>query len=375
VASLSPFTALDRRLIVGFLFGALVPAFGATHLVVNWSRAERQRLAVEWARQGSQDLSSQPRAAVSDFETALAYAPDSFPTRLSLAKALLAAGRRDEARAQFATLSFQQPANGEINLELARIAAADRDVTAAVRYYDAAIDGTWAGSAIAARRSARLELARWLIANSQPVRAQAELIAVLDDLPQDPAMMTDVGGLLLQAGASNRALDLFEKTLRIDPNNGRAALLAGRIEFDEGNMRAARGYLERAAARGALDEQGRDMLDVSAQVLALDPFAAGIGARGRLDRARRALTIAEARLNRCELAAAPPEATRASIADLAARVEALAKSDARNARDPDFIDAAMGAAFDIERLPREVCGPDSAGDRALAAIATQHNWR
>src|SRR5262249_11403329 len=76
------------------------------------------------------------------------------------------------------------------------------DLVDAVRFYHGAIDGAWEeGGAAAARRDARLELVRLLLNSGQNLRAQAELIALVGDLPPDATLITDVGDLLVEAGA------------------------------------------------------------------------------------------------------------------------------------------------------------------------------
>ena len=362
---------MDRRIVTGVLVGALAPAFVLTHTAVDRYRNRRLNLAAEWSARGTADLPAHPETAVTDFETALAFGPDRTSDRFFLAKALIASNRHGEANAQLETLLVDEPAKGEINLELARLAAAATDVTAAIRYYDAAIDGTWDANGTESRRQVRLEFARWLAAHGQPGLAQAQLIALADDLPPDPVQMTSVAELLADTGATGRALSLLRKALELSPSNSAASALAGEIEFRNGNVRAARADLAAAASHGALDDRAKDALDVSERVLALDPYASGIGSRSRLDRIRRAFMTAEARMNRCE-SAPSGSPVRARIDALTPRVSEIAKQEARGAdRDPDFMDTAMAVVFDVERLPSDACGGDTADDRALALLANQ----
>src|SRR4051812_47525381 len=197
--------ALDRRIVMGVVLAATVPAFALTQLIVNRYRDQRQRLSLEWSARGQQQLAAEPSAAVTDFLTALSFG-DRTSDRFLLAKALVGAGRPAEARAQLASLIVEDPGNSDVNLELARIAASEGDVDASVRYYHAAVDGVWRVNPMAARRQARIELARLLMGHGQQVRAQAELIALIDELPPDARIITDVGNLLVDAGAYARAL-------------------------------------------------------------------------------------------------------------------------------------------------------------------------
>ena len=256
----------DRRVILGVVVVALAPAFIVTQSIVNRYHAQRHDLAIEWSSRGEQDLLRNPADAVADFRAALSYSSDRPEDRLRLSQALIAANRPVEARAHLLTLWAEEPGNGPINFALARLAAADGDVAGAVRYYHAAIDGAWESGAAAARRSARLELARLLLSKGQNIRAQAELIALIDDLPGDPALITDVGNLLIEAGADGRAMVLLQRALEIAPENARAARLAGQIQFRLGDFALAHGYLLTAAKSGVLDQDDQMKLDISGKV-------------------------------------------------------------------------------------------------------------
>jgi tetratricopeptide (TPR) repeat protein len=354
------------------IVAALVPAFALTHTVVSRYKAQREQLAREWSEQGERDFRENPSTAVADFETALSYGPDRAPVRLRLAEALTAAGRRAEARAHLLTLWFDEPGNGRINLELARLAAADGDLADATRYYHGAIDGAWERDATVSRREARLELARALLVSGQKLPAQAELIALIGDLPQDSGYITDVGVLLVDAGADNRALTLFERALTLNPSDGRAARLAGLVEFRAGSYQAARKYLAEAARQSLLDADARAALDTVEQVLSLDPFARGIGSRARAERTLRALDIARARVAACT--AATPDLADTRLEDLKQRLDAASGTGRRAIeRDSDVTDQLMAVVFEVERLPASACAPQTTADRALQLIAEQRS--
>jgi tetratricopeptide (TPR) repeat protein len=356
---------------MGIVLAAIVPGFAVTQLIVNRYRSERQSLAVEWNRRGQSDLPSRPDAAVADFETALSYRDDN-GSRFLLAKALVAAGRPAEATAQLQTLAAEDPGNADVNLELARIAAARQDIEAAIRYYHAAIDGVWQSTPLVSRRNARVELSRFLMREGREEQAQAELIALVADLPPDAAQLIDAGRLLAGAGATARALALYRRALSIDASNGTAARLAGELEFRAGDMRAARADLRRAMARGALDDSARELLDVSERVLALDPFVDRLGLSARAQRAKRVLDVAVARVGRCRAAWEADPSTAAPLASIDMRLKAGKFSIQAFERNPDSMDEATALAFDIEKLPSGACGAGTTDDRALSVIGAQH---
>jgi tetratricopeptide (TPR) repeat protein len=318
-------------------------------------------------------MARSPRAAVADFETALAYGPDDGSKRLRLAEALIASGAPHEAEAHLLTLWAQQPGNGHLNLDLARLAAGDGDIAAATHYYHAAIDGAWDTGGPAARRTARLELATLLLRNQQRVPAQAELIALIDNLPPDAAFITEVGRLLIEAGAETRSVALFERARTLDRKNALAAQLEAGVQFRAGRYSVAHRLLAEARQDGAsLSADDERMLASSARIPELDPLAARLTVRQRIERAVEGLTIARARLTRCESRAPQtPDATR--VADLSARAATAAKRSHRQlARDPDRITDLITLVAQIEALPESLCGPDSTDDRSLQQIADDH---
>ena len=233
--------SFDRRIALGILLASLVPAFALVHFLVAEYRSQRHELAVEWSLRGAQDLASNPSSAVTDFEAALSYGPERTSDRFQLAKALVAAGRPAEAEAQLLTLSAEDPANGEVSVELARIAAAREDLADAVRYYHAAADGRWTSNPAAARRDTRIELARLLMSHGQEARGQAELI----------------GALQLDA---RETLEIAERVLALDPYGERLSARA----------RAQRTVSALAIARSRLERCEVQRPDLGARLAAMD---------------------------------------------------------------------------------------------------------
>jgi tetratricopeptide (TPR) repeat protein len=355
------------------ILAGMIPAFAMTQFIVSRHRAGRESLAADWSRRGRADLPTRPIAAVTEFETALSYAPDRTSDRFLLATALVAAGHPIEASAQLQALVTEDPADSDVNLELARIAANGGTTDNAIRYYHAAIDGVWRTDALVARRNARIELARLLMARGQAVRAQAELIALIDELPEESELLTDVAGLLAEAGASARALGLARRALVANDSNMRAAQLAGELEFRGGDFSAAARDLSQARASGALGDAAEQMLEVSRRVLALDPYAGRLNVRTRAQRSLQAVAIARLRFDRCKSVWISDERIAPKLDHVGVRLEAAEKRSAvALERDADLIDDNMASAFDVERLPSGHCGADTIDDRALAAIATQH---
>jgi tetratricopeptide (TPR) repeat protein len=358
-------------MMLGLSVAAMIPAFALTHTVVSRYRTSRELLAVEWSTRGQHEMATAPHAAAIAFETALSFAPGRDEDRLRLGEALIRAHRPVEARAQLLTLWGDQPGNGRINLDLARLEAADGNVRKAIGYYHAASDGSWQQDAPNTRRQVRLEAAQLLLAHGERVRAQSELIALISDLPDDSAAVTRVARLLIDAGAESRARTLLDRALDLDHANREAARLAGTAAFREHDYQAARRYFRSAAP---LDAESSGMLAVSEEVLRLDPYSRRITTTERATRATRALDVARDRLARCtaQPTASPDELV--PYADLTRRLAAARKTPARTlAHDTDALDTVMAVVFQIEQIQAPACGPLDARDRALIAVGAQRN--
>lgn len=351
-----------RRIVVLVIVLGIVPFFAAVNTLVAGSRASREQLAIEWAHRGDRDLAAgRSGAAIDDYRTAQKYARDANVYRMQLADALVAGGHLNEARAQLQTLWAQEPGNGPVNRLLGRIAATQGDETEAIRAYHAAIDGAWEFSATEARREARLELARFLIRHRDMTMAQAELIALSDDLPSNPNEIVDTAALLAEAGAPERALTVVTKALELDATNPRALRLAGDSAFALGDYQQAAHYLDEAAAQQALGPSDERARSVSRRVLTLDPRASGISSRARVRRLVEDVRIAAAWLDRC-----PPDAN----AELRARLaSASAKANERDLlRDPDLADTALALAADVVAAASRCSSPNEEEETALALV-------
>jgi len=97
-------------------------------------RAQREALGNRWFARGVADLNAKNfDAAVTEFRAALLYARDDYNYQLNLAEALIGAKQTGQASAYLLNLWDREPGNGQVNLELARIAAQKGQTTDAVR--------------------------------------------------------------------------------------------------------------------------------------------------------------------------------------------------------------------------------------------------
>jgi tetratricopeptide (TPR) repeat protein len=350
---------------------ALVPALLITLAASRAHLHEQERLSVEWYARGDERLrAGDADAAVEAFRTALAYSREEPDYRHRLAQALIAAGRSDVARTHLLALWERQPGRGVVNLELARMAAGRQDVEAAVQYYQQAVHGAWEGDAAGHRRTALFELARLLLARGRHAEARIELLSLAGDLPNDPGLHVEVGGLLLEAQAAADALAVFERALRLEPRHAGALAGAGRAAFTLARYGAAEPYLRRAVAAGAEDVGG--LLAVAREIRALDPQARGLSSLERARRVARLFALAVDRLERCapKPDAGQPPAGPAELHDLWPFVDRLRPRVRERLlrNDPELTRAALDVAFDVAGRADARCGPATAADQALVLI-------
>jgi len=329
-----------------------------------------EQVAEEWLRRGEAELAAgHTNEAIDALRNSLVYSKDNRQAQLRLAQTLAAAGRNDEARIYLRTLWESEPGNAAVNLELARLAVRDGDVSEALRYYHGSIYGVWDSHVLERRRETRLELIQYLSSRGLRQQALAETLALAASLPPDPKLETMAGNLFFQQGVYNRALVQFKEALRLDPHDEKALAGAGRASFELGNFADAQRYLRQAVRAAPHDQEAANLLALSASVLELDPYAAGLSADARAQRVRRAFALAQQRLTACT----PPatDARAPQLAVLAARLAAMKPQATQNAlrRDMDLFDSTAALAFEVESAAAPVCGPGSVDDQALALIA------
>lgn len=375
--------ARDTTLFLSFML--LVLLFVATGFAARAYRGEEAKLAGRWFGRGQTAMAAgRAQEAIQDFRTALVYsrgnvggADENSDYELSLARALEAAGRVDEARAYLLGLAERTPGSATLNLELAHLAVRKNDVAGAIYYFTGAIYGVWDADPATQRRNARIEFAEFLIAHGRQSEAQAELLALAAALPADSTEHAHAGTLLLNAGENEQALKEFQLGIEKTPRLPEAEEGAGVASYQLGDYVEAERYLDRASRLAPLDDAAKQMLETSRQVLALDPLAEGLSAAERAERAAGAFEMALARLKSCassrneNLQAAQP-ATPFQQLYAQAQKESILASETALKRHPENMQDAMNLAFQMEAAATGTCGPSSGSDLALELIGRRH---
>jgi len=360
-----------RELLVLVALAAVVAVtFVATRAAAHASRGLRQRDARRWfemgngARRGEQLVE-----AIDAFRRAAAIDRNVTEYRLALADTLTAAGERAAATQVLLRIRERTPEDPAINLRLARLEAASGHVDVAVRYYQNALYGSWGIDQTAARLDAREELIDYLLDRGQTSRALSELLVLAPNVAPQPAALIDLGDRFQRAGDDRRALDAFTRALLIAPGNLRARAGAGQAAFVTGNYRAAERYLRTLRT----DRHLADVYDTAWLVLRSDPLAARLSAAERTARARILLERAVSRLDAC-LATAAPAVPVQDDATLRSKVVTL-QAQFEQSHPPvshDQIEAAVDAAYGVERALDQRCAPRRPVDLAIVLIAERH---
>lgn len=360
----------SQPLTLGFLTILATILFLAVTTISRIYNAQQAGLADRWSTRGAADLKADRFAlAVNDFRTALLYARDNAGYELHLAQALMGEQKYDEAEAYLTSLWERSPDDGEVNLELARIAAGRKQSERAIRYYHNAIYATWPANREQERQQARFELIDLLMGNHANAQAQSELIALAANLGDDAAERAHAGDLFLAAEDSDHALAEFRMSLRGDAHNQAALAGAGRAAFELARYAEAARYLREEVAAAPNDTASANLLRVTDRVLEMDPYRPGINAteRGRI--VTEDFAAAGARLDTCNGSAGssplmPWQALKQSWTNLKPHITLGGLR-----QDPDQVQAAMSLVFNIEHETAGACGLPSDSDTALQLIA------
>ncbi len=344
-------------------------------IVTGLSRAyhaQRESLGNRWYSRGVADLNAgRFEDAVKDYRGALLYSRDNYYYQLNLAEALIGVKHTGEAYAYLLNLWDREPEDGLVNLELARIAAQRGQTEQAVRYYHDAVYAAWPSDEELKRRDARLELIELLLRNNKEAEAQAELIALGENVGDDPSQQEHLGDLFLRAKDYEHALAAYRMSLKAQRRNPTAMAGAGYAAFQLGQYPLAQRYLQAAVAGNPNDAKSSDLLKTTEMVVQMDPFRRQISMAERTRIVIDAFATAGQRLKSCAI---PRSAATASQPNLSDRWAALQRQinagDLR--RDPDLVETAMDLVFGIERQTSTLCGAPSGPDEALLLIAKLH---
>ena len=395
------------RLKLGLLVVLIFCGLLLTHYFVGLHRATEAELAKRWFARGNQAMQAgNAGLAADDFRTALSYDRDNRQYRLRLSEALLAANHLNEARAYLTSLWEQGPADGEVNLELARLYAKRNLASEAVRYYRNAINGAWNQAALDQRVAARFELVDYLMQLRDQQQAAAELMALQADEPRGIADQLQLGDLLRKVNEPVHARDVYKRLLESEPGNAAALLGLGEALLDMGDYRQAGGALASAVEHDPSSPEARRQLALAREVLRVAPSLRDLSLAERTRRVASAFSAAFERLTSCSAqqgfdlsrqspvaSSAPPKKETPPMAVgnvipvapippspapdnlqllyTSGLQKQTSATESALRKNPDALEPVMQYVFDVERATATLCPNMSETDRALLTLA-QH---
>jgi len=362
----------------------------ATYFLFKSYSDHRQELATRWFNRGKIAMQAhQPAVAIENFHSALLYAPGQRQFEIALASALASAGKNLEATAYFNTLKEAEPGNGEINLQLARLAAAAGNENLARLEFHAAIYGNWEGDGYIQRRNARLELIRYLISRRSYDDARSELLVASGNAPStDLDMQSTIAGLLVEARFPADALTIYEQLLSQHPENAGALQGAASTAYALGEYQAAYRYLLRATTgpgSSSLDPQLKQADDSQLRfidrIIVLDP-SSNLPSKVLATRLLGDREIARVRLEDCLRTLEGGNTDTALSSLVATNIPASLQSVAGGwDAEPKHLTAALledspplelqerRLIGDTEKVTSRVCGAPTGDDAALLRLA------
>ena len=372
----------SRETVLSLTAAIVIVLFFLTGFITRGYHEKLAALGEQWFEAGEQQLKSGAAgAALEDFHTALVYRPDDAQIQFRLAEALAVDHRDGEARAYLLGLLARNPSDAPINLALARISATNGSEAGALRYYHGAIYGVWPKNPETNRLNARLELSRFLVGRNDTSIADAELIALISEIPQHGAELhAQAGDLFLRVGDAKRALSEFRSALTVARPPADSLRGAGLAAYQLGEYQEAERYLERAQRLRTSDADVTSALVLSRLVISADPYLRGLSDAERRTRTQRDFAQAFFRLQECAKKSANVSAGAAPQADLA-RLTDQAKAlqprlTERNLRlHPGQVDVAMNLVFAMEDAATKECGELQGIDEALTLIGKFHRGR
>jgi tetratricopeptide (TPR) repeat protein len=159
--------------------------------------------------------------------------------------------------------------------------------------------------------------------------------------------------LYLAAGSPSHSAQLFQTIIRERHNDPDAYAGLGDAELAQRNYRRARTDFETALHYDHGDEAVRKRLDLTDDVLGLDPMILGLSAAERYGRSALLLKLASDALTRCAGQNPSP--------------------DVRQAHGSDAMEANMDLALELWKTRGKVCGPITESEQPLALVLAELN--
>jgi tetratricopeptide (TPR) repeat protein len=263
----------------------LILSITITGTVSSAYRSERTKLGTDHFRDADDlEAKSDLNGAIEEYRRALIFSPNNTEYRLSLANALVNAGRLNEAQSHLEQLQQEDPNNNQVNLALARIAARQNKLQAAIDYYQRAVYAYWPQPEIPRRHAARWELIELLERAKRRNEIVGELIQLYATTPPGLPERNQIGLLLLKYSATSEAAQIFRDLLKAYPQSPVAHRGMAQVDFAQNDFVSARHEYQRAIRLDSNDEASHQGLQLTNTVIDLDGSLPDISSAERLRR-------------------------------------------------------------------------------------------
>jgi tetratricopeptide (TPR) repeat protein len=354
---------LEIRVLV-LVFMGIAALFAFTTVLAHWYKQQQHERAVEAFRRGQEQAQAgKHEQAIESYQNALAVSRSSTEYRVALARSLMQVGRNSEASQHLQEVLRADPAGALPNLLLARIAASEGRVEAAIDYYHRATFGYWRIDPQANRLAARWELVGLLSATRQTKQVIAELISIADEAPGNPDVQNRVAGMLIEHGAPDPAVDILRSVVRAQPSNVEARTMLGRAEVARNNYQSARDSFRRALQYNPEYSPARKELALVTETLSLDPTLRGLSGAHRLERSRKLASRALSDLEGCSKDRLVPPETADVMSETRLSLERRVTDRARAVE----INIALAEALWAQR--EDICGQEPADEPVRRVLA------
>jgi tetratricopeptide (TPR) repeat protein len=348
------------------IFLAMGAVFAVDLFLAGQERGERRTEARHFYIEGVRLAQLGKRSqAVDRFQSALSAERSNPLYQRSVAEAMLAEGKVEEARAAAGARLQQEPTDAAASLLVARALVRDGKPREAVSYYHRAIYGQWDRDSAGNRMTSRFELVELLARLGAQRELLAELLPLQDEAPADLSTRRRIAHLFLDAGAPSRAVEIYRDLLRTHNGDAESYAGLGEAELALGNYRSAQDDFAQAARLAPADNSISRRLALAQQVIDLDPTRRGLGSTERYRRSVELLTLTLQATDNC-LGSAPAEANRGVLDSARA---AVAPRRRPPSAQRNLVDANLDLAERLWDVRREQCPAlDSEAEEPAALV-------
>jgi len=339
-------------------------------VLANTEQRETSLEAARFYREGESLMRQHQYADAADsFHSAIANARDNPDYPLALGQALLEAGQLDEANTTLTDLLQADSMAGAPNLAMARVFAKEGQFEQAAFYYHRAIYGQWKQDADTNRITVRFELADLLARRNSKAQLLAELLPLQEEASPDADTQARLARLYMIAGSPSRAETIFRELVHASPQDAAAHKGLGDAEFALGNYTAAQPAFVSSLrlAPGAPDAVStRKALELTDQVLNLDPMRRGLSGQERYQRSVHVLQLVLDRATQCMT----PAHAQAEKPLLDSANAALTRRVAANGQI-EATEADLDAAEKLWQAEKTDCKPAATADDPLQLVLSK----